>query len=435
MNAPKSSTRTTATAPNVALPVDALPLESVVAFVVLLLSWRLPQPLRTIFCSASLLFLAENIWVRFWVKRARRLNREHKTVEAHTAFRQTLQFLPPWRQKDRFATMVSLATSAYMSGQLPATILWAERAIEYSKSLAASPFKPSRAEAARRTTFLRCAHSMAGVGYSSQDKIETAEAHYRSALKISRLQKNVAQQADCLGILAGLLKKQGRMREALAAAERAQTLDKGSRSAAVVEVETLRDMGRFDEARRGVERALQIRKKGLATYENYQFALNYLMLAYIEAAAEQPDAGLIALEKARRFLTDVKMCCWMDALETLFLAQQGLQEASRRLAEKCEAALVAFPDDSQTQRVLLASLGRSAFARGEWNACRRFNERYLEMNPLPVNACSAYYYLGECARCEGEKAAAKSWYKKVVAHDFEIYHCAWAKMRLEEMTI
>ncbi len=412
------------------------PVEVWTALVCIFIAFRFDQPLRSILVGIGVALLVETVWVQFLVQRAWRLSREHKTREAYAAFHLTLKMLPPWRQDERLRTMVGLATSAFKAGQLQDTVRWAERAIEYSKRLS-TPARPTSAPPkafATRTVLVRVAHSMAGVGYSSMNQLQPAEKCHRQALEIARSQKDVAQEADCLGVLADILHKQGRLREAVAAAERALTLNKNSRNASVALMETLRDMGRFDEARQAVARSLQIRKNGIAEYENYQHALSYLALAFIELAAEQADAGMSALQTARTTLVDDKMQSWIDGLESIFLAQQGLIEPSRRLACSNELTLTEFEGDPQTQRVILTNLARAALVRGEWDECRRFYERYFQLEPLPMALAFAFYRLGDCARGEGKLAEAKHFYEKVVAYGFETYALARSQQRLKELS-
>lgn len=416
-----------------------MPTESLIAFACIFLAFQFGQPVRAILLVLGGAILGESVWVRFWMQRAFFLDRQHKTREAHAAFLLALKLLPFWRKDDRLRAMVSLSTSAFRTGHLQETIRWAERAIEYSKlpvtSLqTSSPQNAPHANLATKLVLLRVAHTMAGVGYSSSNQLQPAQKHYQHALEIARCEKDVAQEADCLGVLAEILLKQGRLREAMAASERALALDKDSRSASVALIEALRDMGRFDEARQVVARSLQIRKNGFAEYEAYAHALNYLGLAFIELAAEQPNEGLAALQTARTALQDEKIRSWMDGLESVFLAQQGLIEPSRRLASQTEKVLEDYAGDAQTQRTILMSLANAALARGEWRECRRFYERYFQLQPLPTGLAFAYYRLGECARGEGNLSEAKHFYEKVVAYNFETYALARSQQRLKELS-
>ncbi len=127
------------------------------------------------------------------------------------------------------------------------------------------------------------------------------------------------------------------------------------------------------------------------------------------------------------------MRLWLDALEATLLAQQGLSEPSRRLSEQSENALANFENDVQTQRNVWSQLGRAALTRGDWHNCRNRYSRYFQFNPLPVDASSAFYRLGECARGEGNFVEAKQFYGKAVTDNFETYQCARARQRLDEL--
>lgn len=360
------------------------------------------------------------------------LKRQGRYDEACALYEHSLALLPSASAPGRALVMAKLALACHEAGRSAETISWAEA------SLRNAPVPDVR----------QVMHSMAGIGYSDQGHLEEAETHYRRALELAEGEGKPDKAAECLGLLAGLLHKQGRFEEAIATCHRAASVSTTPLHLDLtIESECLRDMGRFDEAR-----AVRQKKRVGPGFDQPWVqqrieALRALGAAWLEAAADQPDAALTCLEEARAGLkilsgsvwppppnsNNDKLGLWCDATEARIQAQRGQEVAARRLIAGVESRLSRFTGDRATVIGAYGQLGRAAFFLGDLDMSRAFWERYLELRPNPVYLPLAYFYLGETWLRLGETAQARAAFAQAVAPQIDSYDARRAQSRLNEM--
>jgi|GEM_PF-1741720 len=362
------------------------------------------------------------------------LNSQHRHEEACEMYRRALRFLLGTRsRRQRAQVMEKLATAHHQAGHSPDALKWAEA------SLASDP----SASVQRRMRV------MAGMACSNQGDLESAEAHFFRVLEASETDAVPEEAIRALAMLADIQRKRGHLAEALAAAKRAaEKYDGPSRAGALVEVECLRDMGRFDEARAVAVRIAQGPQHALPSVARQMKAVCTLTLACVEAAADRPEAALAALRDTREHLKAVNQSSvWppppasresknglhCDALQMRVHAQLGQQEAAWRLWESVENRLSRYADDRTVLMNVYGQFARAAFYLGALAESRASWQHYLDCKPHPLGLLSAHYWLGETHLCLGETDAARDCFRQAAAPGIDSLDARRAAARLNEL--
>jgi tetratricopeptide (TPR) repeat protein len=348
--------------------------------------------------------------------RGKLLARDRKYEEAREAYQQALAAIPAWNNFARAEVMVHLALASFDAGQPAETVRWAEEAM-----LA----KPT-------TDLLITAHRTAGVGYSSQGRLDEAELHVRSAAAIAAAAGNAQRTAGLLLQLAGIQMKRGKLVETMEVCAKACGMDlEARRQARLIEGESLRLWGRYDQARTAFEQARQAPGHPQPSAERRSQATLALDQAWLEAEAGDPDAARRYLQEAVEGLgADEKLGLWCAATDAWVLALSGSKEESRERMVEAEARASRFAADPGTQKMCLAMLGQAAYALGEFDRSIEFWTEYLRQEPTPVFRPRGLYFLGECHRQLGREEPAKEAFGEAVDLGIDTYHARQAQRRL-----
>ena len=338
------------------------------------------------------------------------LKRKHKYDEACEAYTQALEKTSATDRPGRALIMAKLAFAHYDAGRPAETVIWA------GISLSSSP-----------------------------------NQHYLTALRLSEQENNPEEIAKDLGLLAGVHLKRGNFQEAIAMCQEARASIAGpSEVPYVTEVECLRDMGRFEEARIVMAQwrlalvypqpSLQRRIQAIADFA----------AAGIEVRADHPGAALAFLEQARPGFEaeaalsddiwppspqkgDDKLLLWCDATKVIALAQHGQAQASRLLREDVLSRVLRFPEDRGTNLGTYSTLGRSAFILGDLAEGKKLFNVYLDWKPYPVGVLSAHYWLGETHLRLCETDIARAFFRQAVALGIDSLDARRAQARLNEL--
>ncbi len=292
-------------------------------------------------------------------------------------------------------------------------------------------------------------HSMAGVGYADMGELDKAEEHYRRSLELAEADGKPEEIAQRLATLGDIQRKRGHFLEAISTGRRAvETSDSPFRAGRTVEVESLREMGRFDEARTVVARMKQGPRHDRPDIERRMQAMCGLTLAWVESAADRPDAALTALEEVRNHLKVVarstvwppppssnedKLVVFCDATAMRVHAELGQREAAQRLWMSVETYLPRYANDRATLMGIYANFARTAYYLNDLAESRAFWRRYLDCKPSPVGLPSVHYWLGEIALRLGEADAAREAFRQAVAPGIDSLEARRAQARLDEL--
>ena len=363
------------------------------------------------------------------------LKRKHQYDEACEAFIIALEKTPASNRPGRALIMAKLALAHYEAGRPAETIIWAEI------SLTSLPNPGIR----------RSMNGMAGISYLGQGDLERAEQYCREALRLSDRESNPQDAVRYLGALADIQYKQGQFQEAIVACREARANPDGpSEVPYVTEMECLREMGHFEEAREVMTQWRSALAYPQPSLQRRIQAIADFAAAGIEVRAEQPDAALAFLEQARSGFEaeagltentwppapqkgDDKMLLWCDATRVAALAQRGDAQEARRLYEDVLCRVLDFPGDRGTNLGTYSTLGRAAFILGDLAECKKLLNVYLDWKPYPVGLLSAQYWLGETHLRLGETDAARDCFRQAAAPGIDSLDARRAAARLNEL--
>lgn len=375
-----------------------------------------------------------------WADLRKREGRYNDACGAYTqalslmpATRPSLFFIEPLDDPARALVMAKLALAHHSGGRPDETIRWAEASLT------------AGAEPQTKLSMLR----MAGVGSVDSGKLEQAERYYREALAWAEALGRPADIAHGLALMAGFERKRGRFEEAIAACRRAaQVAPLTGGLDLTIEAECLREMGRFDEARKVILRNREMSTTDKPWAERRRWAIQTLGLAWLEASAENPDAAWDALNKAREGLEsepqvgiwppspeDGRLILWCDATEAHIQAQKGRGSEARRLMESAWARLTAYHTDLATLKTVYAQTGRAALRLGDLVESRRLWQSYLDCRPFPAATPTIQFHLGETYFRSGDRDAAREAFQQAVAPGIDSLDARRAQARLDELGV
>lgn len=353
-----------------------------------------------------------------FLSQARMLEEQGRHAEACAACERGLALIPRWNDAARKAAMVKLALSSYNAGRPDVAIQWAEEAIA---------LKPE--------PLLRMlAHSTAGLAYSTQGNLETAENHRQQAFLLAAAAGNQDNAARFLVQLADVQMKRGKLVQAAEACEQAAGMSfQARRHARMVQAECLRLWGRLEEARETLEHARRAPGLPVPSAERRAQAVLSLGLAWVTAEENQPETALSHLQQAAAELQqDEKLSLPCEATAAWVLALLNRREEVEQKVAQVEARLPQFVHDRATQGLCCGMLARAIFELKDFERSKGYWERYLSLKPDPAFEPIGLYYLGECHRHLGNVAAAQAKFQQAVNAGIDTHHARLAQSRLEE---
>lgn len=361
------------------------------------------------------------------------LERKQQHDDACHVYTRALTLMPVIVPAERATLMAKLSSAHYNAGRPADALKWAEAALN------------SRPNSAVRLVMYR----MAGVGYSDAGEIERAEDSYRRSLELAEANANPEEIAQSLAMLADVQRKRGRFAESITTARRAvETGDSPFRGGRIVEAESLRETGRFDEARSVVARMKQGPRHDQPRIERRMQAMCALTLAWIETTADCPEAALVALEETREHLKEAtatsvwppppasgedKLGIYCDATQMRVHAQLGQPDTARRLRAGVESRISRYMNDRSVMMSVYGQFARAAYFSGDLAESCAFWQRYLDCKPNPVGLPGAYYWLGETHLRLGETDTARDFFRQAVAPGIDSLDARRAQARLNEL--
>lgn len=347
----------------------------------------------------------------------RMLASERRYQEAYTTYERALAVTPAHCAEERIQTMLKLQYTAYDAGRPDLTAHWVEQIVD-------QPTSPE---------WLIMAHSMGGVAYGVLGDLDKSETHRRRAYDLAEATGNRILAAEKLAHLAGILRKRGKLEEALEQCDRAMTMTpEAVRHVAVERSECLRSMGRFEEAIQALQQARAAASLPTPAAARRMQAVLSLGMAWTVADAGQLDAAWDHLQQAVSLQQDKRLRLWHLATESRVLAQLGRYPEARYKAEQVEAQLPDFAEDRETLLGTRTSLARATFYCGDYEHSLKLLQLYFDLNPDPVMQPQAWYLRGENYRCSGDAVAAKAAYEQAVGLRLNTYYSRLAQERLAE---
>jgi tetratricopeptide (TPR) repeat protein len=354
----------------------------------------------------------------WYVTRGRQLEADRDHAGACRVYEEGLGVAPPGRHPARRLLTMHLANALFMAGRLEDSARRAEEAVDLSE------------DAEHR---LR-AHRQAGASFADLGRLDEAEYHKRRAAELAATLGDPRRLADCLGDLAGVLRKRGRLAEALAACERAAAAARNTRHLETVRYEVLLSWGCFDEALAAINRAAGLDPLPTPRRESMIQGLFAFARAWILMEQRRLDEVGAHLDSAAAALRgDAKTTLWCDAAAVNLAALQGSRDEALAALDRVHARLPEFAQDRNTLSSVLGNLGRAALALGEYGRALDSWRLYLDLPPLPVDLPTAHYHLGECHRGVGDEASAVASYRAAVASGLDTHYARLAKDRLRTL--
>lgn len=350
------------------------------------------------------------------------LKREHRYDEALAVYEQALSGAKGQKPAVRAEIMVKMCLTAFDGGHPDLTIRWAEAAI---------------AEGAQGL-HLRSAHSMAGNAYGNRGDFAEAERHTRTAYELALGSGDKPAAARSLAMVASFQMRQGRVREALETAERSLSEVMPSRAGHVVRSEVLQVLGRFEEARRAMIAADEVREPGqtIAFYNKRQHGVTCLGLARILTEEGRPEQAWDTLQEAVvAFAGDAKLSLWCDASAARLLALMGRHEQAREKMTQVAHKMDEFPDDRSGRLSCLSALGYAAFALEDFATALDYWNRYLEAGPDLVWRPRGLFHQGECLRRLGNMEGARAVFEAADALGLDTYDAQRARQALHALIL
>ena len=392
-------------------------------FLLLLSSFTTP-PLRYVLWVACGLIALDDIATSVLLRRGFRLQKKMDFVAAEKSFRRAHRFIPPWHDAERKTAMVMISTVTFDLGLLSETVLWAERALA----------------AGLNARLAISAHSMAGIGRNDTGEIDEANRHFQAGMQLAQSLGQKTQQARIAGLLAANLKKSGRFAEAIAASERAETIDpQGRQTPMICRYETYLAQGRFDEARRVLA---ELRKIPIS-YNPAQpdgereariQAVFDMSLAGMEVEAGNYEEALrVAQSTAPRLKPDAKMYLNLLATQARALGELGRCDEARVLAREIEARGATLQGNRYSRLTTEKAAAHLELHCGDGAKSRARWENYLRGKPDPYNVPQAHFFIGESHLKDGDSKGAIAAYRNAVAPGIETLYTAKARARLSEL--
>lgn len=177
-------------------------------------------------------------------------------------------------------------------------------------------------------------------------------------------------------------------------------------------------------------------------------AIQALGLAWLEVAAENPEAAWVALAEARAGLKaeapagvwppppaseDGRLILWCDATDAHVQAKRGRNDEAHRLMESVWARLVGYATDQATLKTVYGQIGRAALHLGDLAESHRIWRAYLDCRPFPAALPTIQFYLGETLWRLGETDAAREAFRQAVAPGINSLDTHRAQARLDEL--
>ncbi len=349
----------------------------------------------------------------------RLLAQEGRHSEAYENYARALHLIPPRKADARAEVLVEMATASFHAGR-------PEQAIEAAESALDCNPKPA----------LRIlAHSMAGVGYSTQGNITESERHRTTALDLATASGNKEQVAHVLAQLANIERKRGNLAEAIDLARKAGAMTAGAkRQSDLIEAESQRLRGDYPAARQCMQSAQQGKPYAKPSDQRRMQGVFLLGSAWIELEAQEPQTALDFLQQAAAlFPEDGKLSVWCQISVVNALTMLGHSEPMQQTLNWVEAKLPEFANDRETQMNAATMRARVAFMQADYARSLSLWEAYLALKPDPVEQPKGWYHIGECHFQMKDWQRAQEAYARSVGFGFDTAYVRKSQQRLTEI--
>lgn len=361
-----------------------------------------------------------------------RLMQQNRPAAAYRAFEVGLRLIPRWKKKGRAVAMIQLAQAAHKTGQLDRALRWTEQVV-----------------ADRPGAFYEMlARSTASAVCGEQGRHEEADRQLEEALALTRDKNEEEDEALYWGQRAGLLRRQGKLAEAVAACERAEKAGgPGGRAALPLKAECLCALGRPEEALQILRRAyadplptrpdshrtvlLDRRHPKIAALERQMRAIHALSMSLAAAEAGRAAEAMDLLPEARAGLSaheGIGPAC--EATEAWLLALLGRREEALRKMAGVDELLPYLARQTNRELPVLIPLARAADRLEDFERSAAYLEQFLALKPDLVPAVEAWYRLGECRLRQGNREAARAAFQQAAAST-DAEHARRARSRLD----
>jgi tetratricopeptide (TPR) repeat protein len=351
---------------------------------------------------------------------AKMLSRQNRHAEAFDMLERALELVPQGQQAIRLEILSKLAVTGFNAARLDDAARWAEIGL-----------REGATGSVRKTL-----HRMAGACHNDQGRVDEAEAHKRAALEMAEADGDPKAISECLADVAEMLRKRGKLADALAAAEQAASVaPQACRQARMVQYETLKAAGDFHAALGALDQASLAKKHEIPAYERRSQAIVHLGRAWLLIELKQPEHARTQLEAARReFESDARLGLWCAATDAWLAALEGNQDEYNRRVEETEAALVDLADDRNSVTGALSSLGKGACLIHDFERGLDWWKRYLEFKLDLVNLPSGHYHLGLCLEGLGREFEARTAWRQALDLGVDTHYSRLAASRLRSLT-
>ena len=215
-----------------------------------------------------------------------------------------------------------------------------------------------------------------------------------------------------------------------------QTTPNPSRTGYIVKSLCLQALGRFDEAMEIMHKAREIPTMKTPRAQWRSDAVKSLAMAQFASKAGRSDEALNYLREAAEELSkDEKLGLAVAATGANIHAQRGNSEDSLPLRDVALKNLPQFSGDRSLTLDIYSQLIQAAYHLQEWTQCRQMWQAYLAFKPYPVWLSIAYYYLGECARMEGDFAQAAELYRQAQSVNPDLHFARLAAERGRDLPL
>jgi tetratricopeptide (TPR) repeat protein len=355
-----------------------------------------------------------------YINLAKMLARQNRHGEACAMLERGLELVPPEQSAVRIEILGHLSVSGYQAGRLDDAIYWAELGLSEGAT----------------GTIRKLLHRMAGACCNDQGRLDQAEAHKRAALELAEAEGEPKAISDGLSDVADMLRKRGKLAEALPAAERAANAAPGDcRHAKMVQYEILKALGRFDEARATLEEAARAKGLQIPAMERRSQAVFDLSRAWLLVEMNQPEPARQHLRLAQHELhDDARLSLWCTSAEAWIAAVEGHEDEFVRLAQETESALVNSANDRNTLTGAFSSLGRGACVIGDWERGLRYWNRYFDAKPDPVNRPRGLFHQGLCLEGLGRESEARASWREAADMGIDTHYARLAASKLRTLS-
>ena len=190
-------------------------------------------------------------------------------------------------------------------------------------------------------------------------------------------------------------------------------------------------VGNFDHARAALDEPMSFSPATpQATLESYRL-IDHAARAQLALHAHDPAAALALLDTTHFSGTSPKLSCLAAAFRAWALAALHRTDAPAAMTDALQRLnVLSEPARAETY----ATLARAAACAGDHPHAIALWTKVLQIDPSPVHAASAHYYLAESHRARGHSDDAFASYQKVISLNLPVAELPLARTRLADLT-